>query len=392
MSERTYAATERLFDRDPGCRAFDAAVLGCEPAGDGWDVILDRTAFFPEGGGQGADHGTLGGARVTDAHEKGGVIRHRCDAPLTPGDPVRGEIDAARRLDQSQQHTGEHILSGTICARFGCDNVGFHIGADTVTVDFNRALTDEDVALAERLANECVWRDVPVEAFVPSPEELETIAYRSKKAIDGDVRIVRIEGADTCACCGTHVPTTGCVGQIKVLSRISYKGGVRLTVVCGGRALAHANDLLAEYRAVSRLLSAKPGTLADATSRLLAERDGLAFRLEKLAQRVFARDAEAQRGEAIRVVEAEMLAPASLRKSAGSLASGARFGLVLIPGEGGSSFALCAGDGAYSAAAAAKALCERFGGRCGGSAEMAQGVLLSGDPAALRAALTEVTA
>ena len=262
--------TVRLFDLDPACRAFDAAVLACEPAGDGWDVILDRTCFFPEGGGQGADRGTLGGARVTDAQEKAGIIRHRCDAPLAAGTAVHGEIDAARRLDQSQQHTGEHILSGTICARFGCDNVGFHIGADAVTIDFNRVLSAEEIRLAERLANECVWRDVPVEVFVPSPEELKTIAYRSKKAIDGDVRIVRIEGADTCACCGTHVPTTGCVGQIRVLSHMHYKGGVRLTIVCGGRALDAANAAEAERRAVSRLLSAKEDTLAGAAERLIA--------------------------------------------------------------------------------------------------------------------------
>ncbi|MBR4712048.1 MAG: alanyl-tRNA editing protein [Clostridia bacterium] len=383
--------TVRLFDLDPACRAFDAAVLACEPAGDGWDVILDRTCFFPEGGGQGADRGTLGGARVTDAQEKAGIIRHRCDAPLAAGTAVHGEIDAARRLDQSQQHTGEHILSGTICARFGCDNVGFHIGADAVTIDFNRVLSAEEIRLAERLANECVWRDVPVEVFVPSPEELKTIAYRSKKAIDGDVRIVRIEGADTCACCGTHVPTTGCVGQIRVLSHMHYKGGVRLTIVCGGRALDAANAAEAERRAVSRLLSAKEGTLAGAAERLIAERDSLAFRLEKLALQVFARDAETQADLPVRAVASEMLAPASLRKCAGSLAEGARFGLALIPrAEGGWSFALCAGEPGADAAAAARALCAAFGGKCGGSAGMAQGVTDAGDPETLRDALARL--
>ncbi|MFR2150862.1 MAG: alanyl-tRNA editing protein [Christensenellales bacterium] len=182
---------------------------------NGYVVTLDQTAFFPEGGGQGADHGTLGGVQVLDAHEANGEVEHLVSGPLAVGSEVRGHVDAVRRMDMMQQHSGEHMFSGLVHGLFGYDNVGFHIGTEAVTMDFNGMLTEADVRRVELLANQAVWRDQPVEAFVPSREELANIEYRSKKEIAGDVRIVRIEGVDTCACCGTHVHTTGCVGQIK---------------------------------------------------------------------------------------------------------------------------------------------------------------------------------
>ncbi len=382
MSERTV----RLFDLEPETLEFDARVLACEPAkGGGFDVVLDRTAFFPEGGGQGADHGTLGEARVSDAHEKDGVIRHRTDRALPAGESVHGRVDGERRLAMSQQHTGEHILSGLVHGLYGYDNVGFHIGTDAVTVDFNGVLTSEDVDRVERLANECVWRNQPVLVTVPDPETLAAMTYRSKKALEGDVRIVTIEGVDCCACCGTHVPFTGQVGQIKVLSCIHYKGGVRLSILCGMRALDYENALLRENRAVSQALSAKPGTLAEAVERLKQERDAALYRLEAAALAEFARLAEAEAGSAVRVVRADGLHPAQLRKSAGRLAEGARLALALIPREGGGwQFAI---SGAQDVRPAAKALCDRFGGRAGGPADMVQGMLEGGEPEDMRAVL-----
>lgn len=379
MSEKT----ERLFDREPDRLEFDAVVLACEPAGDGgFDVVLDRTAFFPEGGGQGADHGTLGDARVLDAHEKAGVIHHRTDGPLPAGGTVRGCVDPVRRLAMSQQHTGEHILSGLVHGLFGYDNVGFHIGSDAVTVDFNGVLTPEDVDRVERLANECVWRNQPVEVTVPDPETLARMTYRSKKALEGDVRIVTIAGVDRCACCGTHVLFTGQVGQIKVLSCIHYKGGVRLSILCGMRALEYENALLRENRAVSQALSAKPGTLAEAVERLKQERDAALYRLEAAAVAEFARLAETEADKPVRVVRADSLPAAQLRKAAGRLAEGARLALVLIPKkDGGWQFAL---SGAQDVRSAARVLCGRFGGRCGGPADMVQGVLDGGEPEEMR--------
>ena len=243
---------------------------------NGYVVTLDQTAFFPEGGGQGADHGTLGGAQVLDAHDVHGEVEHLVSAPLAIGSEVRGHVDAARRLDMMQQHSGEHMFSGLVHGLFGYDNVGFHIGTEVVTMDFNGPLTEEDVRRVELLANQAVWRDQPVEAFVPGREALANIEYRSKKEIDGDVRIVRIEGVDTCACCGTHVHTTGAVGQIKVVGVQKYKSGVRVSILCGRRALAaYENAMLDQAKAAGHALSVPTEELSGAVERMLGERDRL---------------------------------------------------------------------------------------------------------------------
>ena len=380
-------ATERLFDLDPSCLAFDAGVLSCEPKKDAWEVVLDRTAFFPEGGGQGADHGILGDAKILDFHDKSGVIVHTADRPLSAGTIVRGEVDAERRLSNSQQHTGEHILSGIIHGLYGYNNVGFHIGSDAVTVDVGGLLTEDDLRRVERLANECIWRDVPVKAWFPTPEELKDITYRSKKEIDGGLRIVQIEGADCCACCGTHVASTGRVGQIKIISAIHYKGGMRLSILCGMRALEYENRLLEENRAVSHALSAKPGELAEAVARLQQERDGLKESILTLALESLRHEAERQREFPVRVAVAAGLEGAGLPKAASLLADGARVGLALLPAQNGWRFALCA---AQNAREAAQKLCAAFGGRGGGSDEMVQGQLTGGTPEAMRDFLAQL--
>ena len=377
--------TRRLFDEDARLLDFEAEVLLCRESGEGWEIVLDQTAFFPEGGGQGGDRGTLDGVRVLDTQERDGLILHQTDAPLPEGIQVHGQVDAERRMDQTQQHSGEHILSGLICATFGCRNVGFHIGAEDVTVDFSRPLSDEELQQVEDAANACVWRNVPVRVWVPDPEELRQLAYRSKKELTGDVRIVSIPGADTCACCGTHVRSTGEVGLIKILSAIHYKGGMRLTIRCGARALRWVRQMHGEVRAVSHALSAKPHEIASAVSRLLQERDQLAYQLGAQAQKLFAVQAEAEAGRPVRLVAAGGLPAPQLRKAAAQLAEGARLALVLIPrAEGGWSFAL---SGSGDVRPAARQLCERFGGKGGGAPDMVQGMLLDGTPETIRAAL-----
>ena len=210
--------TEKLYYNDAFMKNFTAQVLSCEKGKDGWEVVLDRTAFYPEGGGQPGDQGVLGGVAVADTHEKEGEVVHLCAGPLTVGETVTGEIDFARRFDFMQQHSGEHIVSGILCARHHCDNVGFHIGRDLVTIDFNAALTAEDVAEIEALANQYIWEDHPVEAGWPDSEALAALPYRSKKALEGPVRIVTWPGADCCACCRTHVRRSGQAGLVKLLS------------------------------------------------------------------------------------------------------------------------------------------------------------------------------
>ncbi|MBO5122479.1 MAG: alanyl-tRNA editing protein, partial [Oscillospiraceae bacterium] len=250
--------TEKLYYHDPYLTTFTATVLSCEAAKGGYTVVLDRTAFYPEGGGQPADHGTLGGAAVTDVHEKGGVILHTCASPVEIGAEVTGEIDWERRFDHMQQHSGEHIISGILCADYACDNVGFHMGADTVTIDYNTDISWEQALAAEAKANAAIYADTPVVIEYPSPAELEALDYRSKKELTGQVRIVTFPEADCCACCGTHVATAGQVGLIKVLSVQKFREGVRMEILCGKRALAYLSAVYDAARATGQRLSVKP--------------------------------------------------------------------------------------------------------------------------------------
>ena len=201
--------TEKLYESDAYLRRFTATVLTCEPVNGGFAVTLDRSAFYPEGGGQPGDGGTLGGVRVTDTRIADGAVTHFCDGPLPVGAAVVGEIDWEARFDRMQQHSGEHIVSGLICAAAHCSNVGFHMGAETVVIDFDAPVTEAALEEIEEQANRVIWENRPFLVTYPTPEELETLEYRSKKALSGAVRIVECPGADRCACCGTHVRSAG---------------------------------------------------------------------------------------------------------------------------------------------------------------------------------------
>ena len=229
--------TEKLFYEDSHRTEFTAKVISCEEAKDGFCVVLDQTAFFPEGGGQYADTGILGNTEVTDVHEKNDVIFHSVTAPLEVGSIVSGKINWKERFEKMQQHTGEHIVSGIVHERFGYNNVGFHLGADYCTMDFDGPISKAQLKEIETAANEAVYRNLEVEVLYPSKEELKDMDYRSKIEIEGQVRIVTIPGYDVCACCAPHVRRTGEIGSLKVMNVQSYKGGVRVSILCGFRAL-----------------------------------------------------------------------------------------------------------------------------------------------------------
>lgn len=288
--------TEKLYYEDSFLAEFTGTVLACREEKGGWAVTLDRTAFYPEGGGQPADQGRLGGAAVRDVRERDGEILHICDSPLPVGEAVEGRLDFVRRFDLMQQHSGEHIVSGILCGLFHCDNVGFHIGRDLVTIDFNAQLTAEDVLEVERRANQYIWEDRPIEVSLPSPAELETLDYRSKKALSGQVRIVTWPGADCCACCGVHVGSSGQVGLIKLVSCQKFREGVRIEMAAGGRALAWASRVSEQNTKISQLLSAKPEATAGAVERLQKELYALRGRVAALEEEDFRRKAAQHRG------------------------------------------------------------------------------------------------
>ena len=262
-------------------------------------VILDRTAFFPEQGGQKADRGTLGGAKVLDVTIRDGVITHLVDAPLSVGSTVSGTVDWARRFDFMQQHTGEHMLSGLAHRFFGAENVGFHLSEREVQVDLSVPLGAAELAKLERAVNEAVFRDIPVRAFYPDAAALAAISYRQKKELTGAIRLVEIGDVDTCACCAPHVARSSEVGLLKILSAMNYKGGTRLYLACGMRALTAFAACLDEAKEISARLSAPLGELDSAVAKVQEKSAAAESRVASIAVELILAKAEtaAQRGE-----------------------------------------------------------------------------------------------
>lgn len=264
--------TERLFDRDSKLSLFDAEVISCEMTEDGqYAVILDKTAFFPNEGGQACDTGRIGVAKVISVDEKGGVIIHTVTSPVEVGATVSCEIDFAERYRKMQDHTAEHIVSGLIHRHFGYENVGFHLGDDYMTADFDGELSEENIAFIETLANDAVYACRSVRAYYPDAETLKNLEYRSKLDLSENVRIVEIEGVDMCACCAPHVCNTGEVGLIKIVEAIRYKGGMRLTMLAGRDALEDYRARQEQGRRISMAISAKQSEIADGVDRLIDE-------------------------------------------------------------------------------------------------------------------------
>lgn len=278
--------TEKLYYLDSHLFHFDAVVTDCRPEGEGWVVELDRTAFFPEGGGQPADTGSLGPARVRDVQEKEERILHYTDKPLTVGECYSGRLDGEQRHRRMQNHSGEHVVSGLIHGLFGFENVGFHMGEECMSMDYSGELSREDIEKVESLANEAVRSDLPIRAWFPEAAELEGLHYRSKKELSGAVRLVNIPGIDLCACCAPHVRRTGEIGAVKILNAERHRGGTRLSVLCGLDAMEDYARRQESAAAISALLSVPRDAIAPAVERLLAERDGLKERVAALNLRL----------------------------------------------------------------------------------------------------------
>ena len=366
--------TEKLYYHDPFLREFTATVLTCEPAKKGYLVTLDRSAFYPEGGGQPADHGTLDGIAVTDVHEKDGVILHTCAAEVECGKTVTGVIDWARRFDHMQQHSGEHIISGILCADYHCDNVGFHMGADTVTIDYNTDISWEQALAAEAKANAVIWADREVEIQYPDKEALAALDYRSKKELEGQVRIVTFPEADCCACCGTHVLRAGQVGLVKVLSCQKFREGVRMEILCGQRALTYLGRTYEQAKAIGQALSVKPQDTLAAVERMAAELNTVKARCASLETAVFESIALQCEGKGDTVLFQDPMKPDSVRRLADAVAHTCG-GLATVfagPEDGKWNYALVRADGA-DISSLVKEMNKALNGRGGGRGGFAQG-------------------
>lgn len=307
---------EKLYYQDCHMKNFTAVVTGCIKTEKGYEITLNQTAFYPEGGGQACDLGTLADANVLYVKEQGEQVVHICDKPLEAGSLVAGAIDWEHRFDLMQQHTGEHIVSGIINRRFGWHNVGFHMGSEVITIDFDGPIPADALSEIEEEANRLVWQNLPVRCWYPSEEELPSVPYRSKRQLPWPVRVVEIPGVDTCACCGVHVAQTGEIGFIKLFSCVKFHKGVRIEMACGKRALAFLSSVYEQNKQVSQAFSAKLLETGEAARKM---NDALAaekYRTVSLQKQIFGYTAEQYRGKQTAVHFEEDLSPAGVRELA----------------------------------------------------------------------------
>ena len=367
--------TEKLYYSNSYGTTFEGIVRSCEKSKKGYYIVLDQTLFYPEGGGQPGDTGSLGNAMVLDTHEKNGEILHETNAPLEVGEKVIGEIDWPHRFDLMQNHSGEHILSGVICKKYNCDNVGFHMGRERITIDFNAQIPKVDLPLLENMANKAIWENTPIEISYPAKEELDKLSYRSKIELSGEVRIVQAGDYDCCACCGTHVRLAGEIGMIKIVGAQNYKGGTRLEILCGKRALAYYQGIQEAASEVGKALSVQAEQIKQGVEKILEEREqllqeGKKWKWEAFKSRIEKLPSEAENcfifEEGLSGKDMTSLADLAVEKTGGRA-------MVMTWGGGGAAFVLVSRR--MDAKALSEELKQVFDCKGGGKADAIQGKL-----------------
>lgn len=360
----------------PDERSFDATVTGCRDYKDGlFAVTLSDTLFYPEGGGQPGDTGTLSGVRVTDTRLSGEEIIHVCAAELPVGQTVHGELDWERRFRHMQCHTGEHIFSGIAHELYGCNNVGFHLSRDCVTIDFDRVLTAEQLAEVERQTNEAVFADVPTVISYPDADTLHTLDYRSKKELTGTVRIVEAGRRDVCACCGLHVARSGMVGCVKVGTQTPHRGGIRLTLLIGWDAVRDYDQKQKSVSEISHILSAKPHEVAQAVELMASRNDRYKAEVIALHEQIFRLKAALLPSDQDRLWSfAENLSPVQIRHFADILAEQTGWAAVFSEApNGGYQYAICSHN--VDVCPICKELNQALNGHGGGKPAVVQGAV-----------------
>jgi len=365
--------TRKLYYEDSHLRTFSAEVLSCQQGEKGYEVILDATAFYPEGGGQAADTGFLNGIRVKDTRERGETVVHFCEAPLEVGTAAEGTIDWENRFRRMQQHSGEHIVSGIINRRWGYHNVGFHMGTDIITIDFDGVIPAEELASIEAEANGAVWNNLTVKCWYPSEEELPNVFYRTKRALPWPVRIVQVPMFDSCACCGTHVKATGEIGLIKLFSVIGFRGGTRMEMACGSSALKLLNQAYEQNRQVSQAFSAKIEETGAAARRMNEVEAALKYRVTGLEKRIFIgiADSYAEKGDVVHFEES--LDNNAVRDLADAIAEKCGGTAAVFSGSDETGYAFCMVTRTGDLRTLGKEMTKALGGRGGGKPIFQQG-------------------
>lgn len=365
--------TRRLYYEDVYKKEFTATVVECREQKKGYAVILDESAFYPEGGGQPSDVGTLGDAKVTEVHEKDGELLHYTDKALEVGAKVEGKIDWVHRFDLMQQHSGEHMVSGLIHEAYGYDNVGFHMGSDTITIDLNGPLDEAQLAEIERKTNQKIWEDTQIKIIYPTAEELEKIDYRSKKELTGQVRIVEFPGVDICACCGTHVTHTGEIGMVKLLSVEKFREGVRIEMICGKRVLDYLNMVNDQNHQISVKLSAKMDKTAQAVERLQEENFRLKGQVGQLVDDMCRKEAERYAGSGSVLIFMDGMDADSVRKLADAVTQTCQGCCAVFSGNADGSYKYAIGEKDGDLRQFTKEMNAKLNGRGGGKPFFVQG-------------------
>ena len=318
--EELRSMTHRLYYDDVYLKEFDAVVLDCRQEGGRWEIILDRSAFFPEGGGQNGDRGKLSDtcsgvtADVLDTREQDEDVILVCSSPMEKGSRVHGTLDWEYRFDRMQNHSGEHIVSGLIHTTFGYNNVGFHMSTDRMTIDLDGELSEDDLRDIERRANEIVWQNAAIRTDVYTEEEAENIEFRSKRELHGQIRVVSIPGADVCACCGTHVALTGEIGPIRIISHERFRGGIRMELMCGRWAYEYMTQLLMQSHEVSTLLSSQMHQIAPAVKKLVDDQNQMKGRMIGLYYEQIEKKAQELAGRGDVLIFADHYTPVLVQK------------------------------------------------------------------------------
>ena len=365
--------TRKLYYENCHLVRFTARVCSCEQGEKGWNVILNQTAFYPEGGGQASDIGTLGGVKVIHASEAGETVVHLCDAPLEVGAEVEGCIDWAHRFDLMQQHTGEHIISGLIHAKYGHHNTGFHMGADMITIDFDGIVPAEDLAEIENAANQAIWSDIPLKIWTPSPEELPGVFYRTKRALPWPVRIVQVPGFDSCACCGVHVERTGEVGLVKLFSSVRFRSGSRIELLCGRRALECLSRNYEQNLLVSRAFSARLSETGAAAERMNETLGQQKAKIAALETRIFESIAAQCQGKENVLIFREGLDSVLVRRLADMAADRCSGIAAVFSGSDDAGYSYCLVSRSTDLRPFGKMMNAALNGRGGGKPEFQQG-------------------
>lgn len=371
--------TKKLYDLDAYATEFDAVVASCEKIEENkYAVILDETLFFPEEGGQSPDKGTINGISVLDVQIAKDVVTHTLEQPVQVGEKVHGIIDWKHRFSNMQQHSGEHIFSGLVHKRFGYDNVGFHLSDNIVTMDFNGVLTSDDVAEIEYAVNEVIIKNLPVEVSFPAKEELAVLDYRSKIEIEGQVRIVTIPGVDVCACCAPHVKRTGEIGMLKVMTLQNYKGGVRISILCGFRALEAFREKSAVVNAILNTLTSNQEMLPDLVEKMKKSNQDLKYQLAEAKQKLIAvkmAEIPAEQ-EHVFLFENGLETPV-VRNAVNELVASHTGVCGIFVGSDEEGYNFIIGSGSRDCKEIAALLREKVNARGGGSSQMIQGSVMA---------------